>query len=94
MIAMGRLDAMLDRMMLERDVPVFKKVQTGKFVRCDTARKCYSAAEIADFCGVHADCIRKIEYSALEKIRKIAAENSKEEGIRVSNFFQKKHIEH
>ena len=91
---MGRLDAMLDRMMLERDVPDFKKVQTGKFVRCDAVRKCYSAAEIADFCGVHADCIRKIEYSALEKIRKFAAENSKKEGIRVSNFFQKKHIEH
>ena len=90
MIAMGRLDAMLDRMMLERDVPVFKKVQTGKFVRCDTARKCYSAAEIADFCGVHADCIRKIEYSALEKIRKIAAENSKKEGDKGKQLFSKK----
>ena len=83
---------MLERMIIERDVPVFRKARGGGLVRCDAARKCYSAAEIADFCGVHADCIRKIEYSALEKIRKFAAENLKKQGDRGTQLFFKKNI--
>lgn len=81
---------MLERMIIERDVPVFRKARGGGLVRCDAVFKCYSAAEIADFCGVNADCIRKIEYSALEKIRKFAAENLKKQGDRGKQLFSKK----